>query len=423
FIEGYFDCNAGIGVKDGLHVVTESKQFALDVTYLLNRLGVIAFMTKKKRKSPNGIDRQRIYYRVSVHGDDLVTLSRWIKFRCEHKQKQLMSFVRYHLNSERPSNCGTISLDRNASRRARVESRLTMDAMGNSSTVNNLENEHVVSTRCVATHLVQQLKLAGANDGFTDELRWMRMLIHPDIAWDCVTEIWCEEAQDEYFYDITMLDTPTFIGNGIVLHNTHVFTTTTGAMKNAFGGLLRENRHWCHAHIHETLVDLLVIQKEIHPGLFAVMDGTFAGNGAGPRAMEPVVANLILASDDMVAIDAIAAKIMGFDPLSLDYIRLAHERGLGCGDPREIEIVGDDISNINLHFRVTDTFASRGQKAIYWGPLKPLEHVLLRSPIVPWSYMASRFYYDLYWYQFIGRKRVREMLKTQWGQLFLRYGA
>ncbi|MRS05991.1 DUF362 domain-containing protein, partial [bacterium] len=44
---------------------------------------------------------------------------------------------------------------------------------------------------------------------------------------------------------------------------THVFTTITGAMKNAFGGLLHRNRHWTHSVIHETLVDLLSIQQEI----------------------------------------------------------------------------------------------------------------------------------------------------------------
>ena len=63
---------------------------------------------------------------------------------------------------------------------------------------------------------------------------------------------------------------------------THVFTTITGAMKNAFGGLLNFQRHWTHSVIHETLVDLLRIQKRIHPGIFAVTDGTFAGSGSGP---------------------------------------------------------------------------------------------------------------------------------------------
>lgn len=66
---------------------------------------------------------------------------------------------------------------------------------------------------------------------------------------------------------------------------THVFTTITGEMKNAFGGLLGRNRHWTHGMIHQTLVDLLQIQQEIHPGIFAVMDGTFSGDGPGPRAM------------------------------------------------------------------------------------------------------------------------------------------
>ena len=215
------------------------------------------------------------------------------------------------------------------------------------------------------------------------------------------------------------------IGRGMVhlpTVKTHVFTGTTGAMKNAFGGLLHDKRHWTHSVIHETLVDLLTIQKEIHPGLFAVMDGTIAGDGPGPRAMRPHVANLMLASSDMVAIDAVAAKLMGFDPLSLDYIRLAHEAGLGCGDVSQIEFVGDDVSDVNLGFEHREnTFASRGQKLIYWGPLKPLENMLLRSPLVPWSYAASRLYHDGFWYPFIGKPRVAKMMDSEWGKLFQQY--
>ena len=114
---------------------------------------------------------------------------------------------------------------------------------------------------------------------------------------------------------------------------THVFTQMTGAMKNAFGGLLHRYRHWTHAQIHETLVDLLQIQREIHSGLFAVMDGTFAGDGPGPRAMRIHAKNIILASADQVAIDAVAARLMGFDPMRIPKIRIAHEMGLGVGNP------------------------------------------------------------------------------------------
>ena len=216
-----------------------------------------------------------------------------------------------------------------------------------------------------------------------------------------------------------------FMGKNIVhmpTLKTHVFTTMTGAMKNAFGGLLSFKRHWTHSVIHETLVDLLTIQKEIHPGLFAVMDGTFAGDGPGPRAMRATVKNVILASADQVAIDAVAAKLMGFNPLSIKFIRLAHEKGLGCGDPNQIEIVGDDISDIKWQFaKNEETFVSRGQKLIYWGPLKPLEHLLLRSPIVPWSYWASNTYFNGFWYRFIGSRRVQQALNTEWGELFRRY--
>ncbi len=203
---------------------------------------------------------------------------------------------------------------------------------------------------------------------------------------------------------------------------THVFTTMTGAMKNAFGGLLHFRRHWTHSRIHETLVDLLTIQKEIHPGLFAVMDGTMAGDGPGPRAMRPQVKNVILASGDMVAIDAVAAKMMGFDPMTIDFIRLAHERGLGVGDPAKIEVVGADISDVNYGFRGDeDTFASWGQKLIYWGPLHPVEGLLLRTPIVPWAYFASRLYYDIFWWNAVGRGHVRRAKQNEWGQLFEQY--
>ncbi len=204
---------------------------------------------------------------------------------------------------------------------------------------------------------------------------------------------------------------------------THVFTIITGAMKNAFGGLLHRNRHWTHSVIHETLVDLLTIQQEIHPGIFALMDGTFAGDGPGPRAMRWHEKDILLASADQVAIDAVSARLQGFDPLSIPFIRLAHEKGLGIGDPREIEIVGYDIEQEKpWHFIQEDTLASKGQKLIYHGPLKPLEKPLLQSSLVPWSYFASNFFHNVYWYPFVGRKRVKKALATRWGQHFKAYG-
>jgi uncharacterized protein (DUF362 family) len=221
-----------------------------------------------------------------------------------------------------------------------------------------------------------------------------------------------------------------FIGENIIhlpTVKTHVFTTTTGAMKNAFGGLLNERRHWTHPVIHETLVDLLMIQKKIHRGVFAVMDGTFAGDGPGPRCMVPHVKNVLLASSDQVAIDAVAAKIMGFDPMrDCRFIRLAHEHGLGVGDPRDIEIVGDvDAAKEDWHFDgpfKKMTFASKNQHRIYWGRLKKPVEWSLKTWLAPWAYVASVVYHDIFWYSRYANERMAQILESDWGRLFANWG-
>jgi hypothetical protein len=216
-----------------------------------------------------------------------------------------------------------------------------------------------------------------------------------------------------------------FLGKNIVHLPTvkcHIYTTTTGAMKNAFGGLLNTRRHYTHTWIHETLVDLLAIQKEIHSGLFAVMDGTTCGNGPGPRTMIPVEKDILLASGDQVAIDAVAAKIMGFDPLAIPYIRIAHDAGLGCGDPRDIEVVGEDVSRWNFHFSVGDNFASRVGDALWFGPLKGLQKLFFRTPLVYLFVFASFFYHDFAWYPVIGQRRIARYRDTsKWMRLFESY--
>ncbi len=249
-------------------------------------------------------------------------------------------------------------------------------------------------------------------------------LYEPDVAWVpyqpkepflVLDKIFPEGVTiPEMFIDKNIIQLPTV--------KTHVFTTITGAMKNAFGGLLNNRRHWTHPVIDETLVDLLQIQQDIHSGLFAVMDGTFAGDGAGPRAMRFHEKDILLASADQVAIDAISAKLQGFNPLELPFIRLAHEKGLGIGDPKDIEIVGYDISAEDWGFVKEDTFASKGQHLIYHGPLKRFEKALLQSAVVPWSFFASNFYHNVYWYPVVGRRRVKAALDTKWGRLFQQYG-
>jgi hypothetical protein len=113
---------------------------------------------------------------------------------------------------------------------------------------------------------------------------------------------------------------------------------------------------------------------------------------------------------------------MGFDPMSIKYIRLAHDLGLGTGDPREIEIVGDTDAAAES-WRFTGpfremTFASRMQHKIYWGPLKTPIEWSLKTILAPWAYVASVVYHDSFWYPFKARRMMDKVLGSPWGRLF-----
>ena len=219
----------------------------------------------------------------------------------------------------------------------------------------------------------------------------------------------------DYFFGKNIVHLPTV--------KTHSYTVTTGAMKNAFGGLLNVNRHMTHTWIHETLVDLLAIQREIHTGIFATMDGTTAGEGPGPRTLIPHQKDVIIASADQVAIDAVAAQMMGFDPLGIQYIAQATDLGLGQGDPREIEIVGDeDAANERWGFRVGVNLGTGTGMLLWRSPLRVFQKLLFQTPIVKIFIFASEFYHDRFWYPVKGRKVVDEWLaRSPWGRLFESY--
>jgi len=219
----------------------------------------------------------------------------------------------------------------------------------------------------------------------------------------------------DYFFGKNIVHLPTV--------KTHSYTVTTGALKNAFGGLLNTNRHYTHTWIHDTIVDLLAIQKEIHTGLFCTMDGTTAGSGPGPRTLIPHQKDVILASSDQVAIDAVAAMMMGFDPMQMQYIAHATERGLGTGNPRDIEIVGmPDVANERWNFEVGVNLGTGTGMLLWRSPLKVFQKLLFQTPLVNMFIFASEYYHDHYWYPRKGRPVVDKWLnESPWGQLFQNY--
>ncbi|GAB4316472.1 MAG: hypothetical protein Kow0069_18700 [Promethearchaeota archaeon] len=196
----------------------------------------------------------------------------------------------------------------------------------------------------------------------------------------------------------------------------------TCAIKNAFGGLLTKRRHFSHQWMSEVLVDLLIVQKQIHPQIMAVVDGTVCGDGAGPRVMVPRIKNFLLAGYDQVAVDAVVSRMMGFNPLQLPFIRIAHEEGLGCGDFDQIEVVGEDVSRENWGFSARRSLVVWGDQQVRKGKLKFLEP-LLHTKLFQIPIWLSFVYHDVLWYPTIGKKRIKAFMKTEWGRLFANYPA
>jgi len=129
----------------------------------------------------------------------------------------------------------------------------------------------------------------------------------------------------------------------IPVMKTHDKTTISGAIKNQWG-CLDVFRHNYHLVLNQVLSD---IHKVLRPA-FAVCDATVALEGDGPKTGRPRVVDRVLASSDIVALDATSARIMGFDPEQIDHLVLLDEDGVGT--VRDYDVVGEDIDGIDLRF-------------------------------------------------------------------------
>ncbi|MFX1561697.1 MAG: DUF362 domain-containing protein [Promethearchaeota archaeon] len=196
----------------------------------------------------------------------------------------------------------------------------------------------------------------------------------------------------------------------------HGHSTITCSMKNAFG-FLRTVRHHYHLRIHEILVDLLRIQKEFCGPLFGFADSTIAMNGAGPRTGVPYVQNYIAASADLVALDALCAKMIGYDPMSIGHVRLAHEQGLGNADLDSVDIVGDCVDGVCYGYKTKLDPVIRFDRLFRSSLLEPL---MMRSAFFKVNVKISHYMRDI-WLKTRGKRHIARIMKSGWGKLFRRY--
>ncbi len=117
----------------------------------------------------------------------------------------------------------------------------------------------------------------------------------------------------------------------------HPWTTVTFSMKNYIG--IQDDRHRLIDHDHRLNEKVADLQYIVQPQFIAI-DAITAGEG---RMLTPIPFDLGLVAmgNNQVAFDAVCCHIIGIDPLSVDHIRMAHERGFGPVDLKAIDIVGD----------------------------------------------------------------------------------
>jgi len=131
---------------------------------------------------------------------------------------------------------------------------------------------------------------------------------------------------------------------------------------------------------------------------------------------------VILASSDQAAIDAVAAKLMGIDPMSIDYIRIAHQDKLGVGDPAEIEIVGDSIQGQNWGFEVGQSFHKLLGWLSWYGPTKVFQDLIFKTWLVKIPILVSELNHDYVHWPLKERQVYRRWKQeSQWGRMFVEY--
>jgi uncharacterized protein (DUF362 family)/Pyruvate/2-oxoacid:ferredoxin oxidoreductase delta subunit len=131
---------------------------------------------------------------------------------------------------------------------------------------------------------------------------------------------------------------------------THSFTMFTGAIKNMYGIIPPGLRSRFHRQFfkNEVFSQMLVDIFSCAPPHLNIMDAIVAMEGEGPSAGRPKKVNLVLASLDAVALDAVASKIIDLDPLQVLTTRYADERGLGIGQLEKIAIIGERMQDIQI---------------------------------------------------------------------------
>jgi uncharacterized protein (DUF362 family) len=231
-----------------------------------------------------------------------------------------------------------------------------------------------------------------------------------DLAYDCVRDaagnfrriqvpraangVGAFGARPDYFVTNTILNCDFLIS--VPVMKVHENSGITAAFKNyvgtapreayavpksSFSNALLHSQHQVEDRIDPFIADLAAF----HPPDYVVADGIRGlqyteHNNRRPDQM--VRNNLILAGEDPVAADTLAAYLLGFSPLDIEFLNMAVARGLGVNEMRNIEVIGEEADRIRRTWIKPRNWHGRGNRQ--WLVSKDP-----KSPVASWARYAA----------------------------------
>ncbi len=144
---------------------------------------------------------------------------------------------------------------------------------------------------------------------------------------------------------------------------THFITEVSLGMKNLKGCIPPvEKRRFHDIGVNQAVADL----NRVFRTSLTVADGIIGSEGLGPKEGKPVGMGVILAGENVLAVDMAAASVMGFEAEKIEHIRMAMEDGIGPSCMEEVEILGDSIEKVRRSFqRAVPSMPDGGQAKIH----------------------------------------------------------
>jgi len=193
---------------------------------------------------------------------------------------------------------------------------------------------------------------------------------------------------------------------------THGLTKMTCCLKNSWGFLPRYRHHY-HMVADKAIAEM---NKAVKVD-FAVADGSICMEGKGPRTGKSKICDVILASNDIVALDYTAAKFMGLDPRKVKHILYAEK--LGIGKTEDIEIVGDDFFCANFE-KPKENIVFRVEKMSRKLPI--IRELFFKTKLFDLISFIVTQYNMKWWYWTTGKKEKKKILEHPfYGNVYRRF--